>query len=257
MKAPLLFLLLFIPFAFRFQQKPGMVWQDGFELYEWKKNWKIREEGSWGMENTDVLNRHSTSQFLRINFPEGSLNKGRKFHNGGIHFTSDLPESDSLYLRYYIRLGQYFPIRNTIILPGLSFQDKNYKTSTDFNVVINSEGKPGISFQSLQGNKITNLASIEVFLLEKNKWYCIEQRIKLNEIGSSNGELKLWIDGVLVMGKSNLNLKTSSYQKLNAINFSAFIKNNNNSSVFERETNMDFDSFVASSDYIGIIYPKR
>jgi hypothetical protein len=254
MKVFLLILLLCTHPALYFQPEPGIIWQDGFELYEWKKNWKIREEGSWGMENIDILKGHSTSQFLRINLPEGSLNKGRKFHSGGIHFTSDLPEADSLHLRYYIRLGQHFPIRNTIILPGLSFQDKNHKTSTDFNVVITSEGKPGIS---LQGNKITNLASTKVFLLEKNKWYCIEQRIKLNEIGSSNAEVKLWIDGILVMERSNLNLKTSSYQKLNAINFSAFIKNNNNSSVFERETNIDFDSFVASSVYVGIPHSKQ
>ena len=31
--------------------------------------------------------------------------------------------------------------------------------------------------------------------VEKGKWICIEQMVKLNDVGESNGELALWIDG--------------------------------------------------------------
>ena len=34
--------------------------------------------------------------------------------------------------------------------------------------------------------------------VEKGKWVCIEQMIKLNDVGDSNGEQALWIDGKLV-----------------------------------------------------------
>jgi hypothetical protein len=245
-KASLLLLLLFIHWSFRFQQKPSAIWQDGFEVYEWKNNWKIGNIGNWGMENSVLQKGHNTSQFLRINFPLGSLNKGEKNRAAGIHFTSAIPQSDSLYLRYYVRLGEQFPSRNTIVLPGLSIQDKNQGLLSAFNVIIGYEGKLGISFKSLLVNKTMYMVSSKPYTLGKNEWYCIEQKIKLNEPGSNSGEIKLWVNETLVVEKSNLYLSSLPDQKLNAIDFSAFIVNNNSKSVIEYETNMDFDSFVVS-----------
>jgi hypothetical protein len=69
----------------------------------------------------------------------------------------------------------------------------------------------------------------------------------LNDPGFNTGEVKLWIDGVLVMEKSNLKLRNSLTDKLNTIDFSAYIKNNYSSSLIEQQTNMDFDSFAASN----------
>jgi hypothetical protein len=255
-KVSILFLLLFIHWSFRFQQKPSAIWQDGFEVSDWKKNWKIGDNGNWGMENTMLQRGHNTSQFLRINFPVGSLNKGKKSLAGGIHFTSTIPQSDSLYLKYYIRLGEQFPSRNAIVLPGLSIQDNNEGSLSAFNVIVGYEGKLGISFQSLIINKKMYMVSSNPYTLGKNEWYCIEQKIKLNEPGSNSGEIKLWVNEILVMEKTNLYLRSLSDQKLNAIDFSAFIANNNNKSVIEYETNIDFDSFVVSSNIVGINHPK-
>jgi hypothetical protein len=45
------------------------------------------------------------------------------------------------------------------------------------------------------GNTFVRDPSLKV---EKGKWICVEQMIRMNDVGQSNGEQALWIDGTLV-----------------------------------------------------------
>lgn len=47
-------------------------------------------------------------------------------------------------------------------------------------------------------------------MVEQNRWYSVEQYVKLNTPGSKNGIIKVWIDGKLAFEKTNLNLRTVS-----------------------------------------------
>lgn len=46
--------------------------------------------------------------------------------------------------------------------------------------------------------------------LENNRWYSIEQYIKLNDPGSKNGALQAWIDGKLVLDRTDLEFRKSN-----------------------------------------------
>lgn len=47
-------------------------------------------------------------------------------------------------------------------------------------------------------------------LVEQNRWYSVEQYVKMNTVGQKNGILKVWIDGKLAYEMYNLNLRTVS-----------------------------------------------
>lgn len=47
-------------------------------------------------------------------------------------------------------------------------------------------------------------------MVEQNRWYSIEQYVKMNTVGQKNGIIKVWIDGKLAFQKTNLNLRTVS-----------------------------------------------
>lgn len=44
-------------------------------------------------------------------------------------------------------------------------------------------------------------------VLERNRWYCLEQRFKANAIGAKDGVLQAWIDGVPAFEKSDIDVR--------------------------------------------------
>mgnify|MGYP001611938876 CR=1 FL=1 len=44
-------------------------------------------------------------------------------------------------------------------------------------------------------------------LLERNRWYCVEQYIKLNTPTAKDGILRVWIDGRLAFEKTDLRVR--------------------------------------------------
>jgi hypothetical protein len=79
------------------------------------------------------------------------------------------------------------------------------------------------------------------------QWYCVEARMRLNDSGSSNGTLELWIDGNLDAAKTNLNFVGSySDYGINSVMF----ENWWNAGSPKQQTRY-FDNIVVSSSRIG------
>ncbi len=81
------------------------------------------------------------------------------------------------------------------------------------------------------------------------KWYCIEARLKLNDVGQSNGAFQFWIDGLLEASSTNLNWVGSfDAYGINAI----YLENYwNDGAPATQERYMD--NFVVSSAPIGCL----
>jgi hypothetical protein len=45
-------------------------------------------------------------------------------------------------------------------------------------------------------------------LLERNRWYCLEQRFKVNAVDARDGVLQAWVDGVLAFEKYDINVRS-------------------------------------------------
>src|SRR5918999_5322341 len=46
--------------------------------------------------------------------------------------------------------------------------------------------------------------------LQRNRWYCLEQRVKMNTPGVRNGVLQGWIDGQLLLNRTDIRFRDSS-----------------------------------------------
>ena len=85
-------------------------------------------------------------------------------------------------------------------------------------------------------------------MIENNKWYCFEQFIKLNDIGESNGELKAWLDGELVLFKKGLRFRTTSELKIEEVWFNFY---HGGSEPSPHEQTIYIDNLVVAKEYIG------
>lgn len=81
----------------------------------------------------------------------------------------------------------------------------------------------------------------------RNKWVCVETRVKLNTPGSSDGSFQFWVNDNLEADRHDLNWR-SSYQGygLNAI----FLENYGIGNVTQQQARY-FDNFVVSTGRIG------
>ncbi|KAF9483184.1 polysaccharide lyase family 14 protein [Pholiota conissans] len=59
-------------------------------------------------------------------------------------------------------------------------------------------------------------------------WITIAFRVKLNDVGSNNGELQLWIDGESVMSVGGLQLRESADGKIKGMHFQTFFGGHGN-----------------------------
>jgi len=54
-------------------------------------------------------------------------------------------------------------------------------------------------------------------IIEPDRWYSIELMLKANDAGQHNGEIKLWIDGVLKGHYANMRFRDTNDLKINEL----------------------------------------
>ncbi|MDB0067967.1 hypothetical protein N9E90_01065, partial [Akkermansiaceae bacterium] len=88
-------------------------------------------------------------------------------------------------------------------------------------------------------------------LLEKNRWYCIEQYAKLNMIGKGDGFLRAWIDGKLAFEKTDVRMRNTPKLKIQNIWINLY---HGGRSPASNEDHVFIDNLIISRAYIG---PKQ
>jgi hypothetical protein len=78
------------------------------------------------------------------------------------------------------------------------------------------------------------------------QWYCCELMVKANTVGSRDGRIACWLDGVLIADFTNLRLRDVDSLKINRFNLSLHAGTNTT-----RETWKWYDNVVAATSYIG------
>lgn len=87
-------------------------------------------------------------------------------------------------------------------------------------------------------------------MLENNRWYCIEQYLKLNTPGKQDGILKAWIDGKQVYEKSDVRLRNISSIKIESVWMNIY---HGGTKKPNREMSLYLDNVVIATRYIGPI----
>jgi len=242
----------------------------GFEQSNWKQHWT--DGGKMGQ----VIDRDQANQYQPLSgkalsavLPEGErmgLNQRFKFARNGFS------EPEEAYFRYYLRLGDNWD--QTISsgkMPGFA---GTYNTAGWGGRKPNGENgwsARGLFLKTIrQGNeKITPVGSYVYHLdqngafgshwtwnksrgalLKNNQWYCIEQYVKLNTPGESDGILKVWLDGHEVFEKTEMQFRTSSTLKIEEVWMNIYHGGMDRA---VKEQTAYIDNFVVAKKYIGPI----
>lgn len=195
------------------------------------------------------------------------LNRRYKFKQNG------LDEPESAYFRYYLRLSQSW---NSDIsggkFPGFAgtYGKAGWggrKATGDggwsargffFSTAENQQGE----LRTPLGNYVYHLDQTNRYgndwvwsengaaLLENDRWYSVEQQVKLNSPGLSDGVLRGWLDGKLVFEKTNLRFRSSPALKIEEVWFNVY---HGGGDTAPRDLVLYIDNVVIAREYIGPI----
>ena len=86
--------------------------------------------------------------------------------------------------------------------------------------------------------------------LARNRWYCIEQRVKLNSLEWDDGIFQVWIDGRLAFNRRDVRYRYSDKLKIDRIWMNVF---HGGTALSPSNQHVFFDNVVVARSYIGPI----
>src|SRR5690606_30973736 len=141
-------------------------------------------------------------------------------------------EPEEVYFRYYLRFADdWNPTVTGGKLPGLagtydkggwggrrsdgtngwSMRGSFHKTSSKSNPVSSLYAIGTYAYHADMKSRYGedwNWPRRGLGLLEKNRWYCIEQYVKLNTPGAADGVMRAWVDGRLAFERTDIRSRT-------------------------------------------------
>lgn len=247
----------------------------GFDSTQWQDNWTtINTYG--GAQSFDTVDRDTLNRFepligrsLRVRIPQGS--------NLGLDMRYDFKkkfnsEPEEVYFRYYLRLADdWRPTVDGGKMPGFAgtygvaaWGDrpadpmKGWSMRGSFNT-LPAKDNPLHAYVTM-GTYAThpdpNGRLGEVWpwttgmngLLERNRWYCIEQYIKLNTPGITDGIFRVWVDGRLAFDKIDMRVRDTSSLKVEYIWMNVY---HGGRAPAPQDMHLYIDNVVIARRYVG------
>jgi hypothetical protein len=217
-------------FAFFFAPD-GVIFQTGFESPEWYREWgldkpepttdTVSDDAALGFESLD-------GKALRIRIPRGE-NLGCNLRFQFAKRTGSEPEE--IYFSYSLRFandwdaeeqgGKLPGISGTYNRAGWGWRPVNGKDgwSARGSFSRKRDGETAIGFYTYHVDMKGKYGSIWNWdgPLRNNRWYAIEQYVKLNTPGQSDGVMRAWIDGKLAFEKTDVRFRDVSDLKIEMV----------------------------------------
>ena len=217
---------------------PDVLFVEDFESSDWESHWtEIDKHGTFERVSDDpgLLFKPRHGKALKVTVPANST----LGLNMSLHFRQRLGyEPEEAYFRYALRLADNWrPTLDGGKLPGLS---GTYGRAGWGNRAV--DGTDGWSTRgafyrmAAEGNPLYGLERIGSYVyqpdhqgeygevwewgeggtapLALNRWYTIEQYVKLNTLGKHDGVLMAWIDGRLVLHRYDIRFRDTSQLKI-------------------------------------------
>jgi hypothetical protein len=249
------------------EKHPDVVFTSGFdEGLTWKSKW-ANASGE-----IDVVSDAPGLRFvplsgsaLRINLKKGSN------YGSDVKFNTKVlgKEPDELYFRYYLRLADNWnPTVDGGKMPGMA---GTYNTAGWGG--RRSDGTNGWSMRGgflkiFEGEHpmrgLTQLSTYAYYagmqgdygehwpwpgaLLARNRWYSIEQRVKLNSPGTADGLLQVWLDGRLIMERGGIRYRSVDRLHIEDIWINVY---HGGMALSPHDQHMFVDNVVVARSYIG------
>lgn len=257
------------------------IYHASFEDEGWEEQWEIKN----GAKLTDkdkrsVIDKKNKFEPLLNNALRVTIDKGKHV---GISaklplnqvFPNDLARTQVIYFRYFLRFGDTWVTTIDGKLPGFSgtYNNKVYRggwggrpsngnngwsargkfaqTTPNYNPLADRIPVGTYLYHSNMSSTYGESLYWDMtrdFVLKKNKWYAIEQKIKMNTIGNNDGELQSWIDGKLVYSETNLNFSNHPEVGVEAIWLNVY---HGGKKTANKEITLYIDELTVSTNYIG------
>jgi len=241
-----------------------------FESASWKDEWTFAQ-GTIEPVAADVERRFEplAGKAIRVRIPRGENGA----MNVGFGFKKKIGvEPEEIYFRYYLRLGDDW--NQTVDggkMPGLS---------GTYGVAgwggRRSDGRNGWSARGAfarsipEGNPLAGTHPIGTYcyhadqpgdygdiwlwqegyrgFLQKNRWYSVEQYVRLNVPGEKDGILRAWIDGRLAFEKEGLRFRIAPHLRIEQVWMNVY---HGGTAPSPRDQHLFIDNVVIAREYIG------
>jgi hypothetical protein len=248
----------------------NVIFATGFESADWQNEWTYAEG------TIEVVNDDSGLQFsplqgkaLRAKIPQGENSSMSVIYK----FADKIGEEpEEIYFRYYLRFADDWD--QTVAggkLPGIS---------GTYGVAGWGGRKPdgtdgwsarGTYFLSISGdNPLSGTHPIGTYcyyadqpgtygdtwawnneykgFLTKNRWYCIEQYVRMNTPGVHNGIIRAWVEGRPAFSKEDIMFRTVDTLKIEQIWMNVY---HGGTAVSPYDQHLYIDNVVIARQYIG------
>ncbi|MBE9028322.1 hypothetical protein IQ266_00945 [filamentous cyanobacterium LEGE 11480] len=228
------------------------------ELLNWQAHWQVRPRGQWGAQNLQLITDPNGQypQIWRVRYPQGSasprVHRRKKAPLGGTQFYADLGMSPrtSARLSYAVRFAPEFDFVKGGKLPGLfggqgrhgrRRRRRNEGFSTRLMWRRNGRGEV-YAYLPTSVKYGTSLGRGK-WRFHPGVWHRINQEIVLNHPDQKNGQMRVWLDGKLVLEETQLQFRTHDRLKIEGIFFSTFFGGGNASWATPKAVYIDFSDF--------------
>lgn len=255
------------------EQQPDVLLAERFERPEWANAWVPGERRQQhGLVAADAPGRFQPLQgkALRVVIDRGEhagvdLQLPLKRLAGGT-------EPEELFMRYYLRLGDdWDPTIGGGKLPGLAGTygkvgwggrraDGYSGWSARGQFMVAPPNDPAAAAHRGIGSYLYHVDAQDDYgdvlgwntgptgLLAKNRWYCVEQQVRLNRPGERDGVLRAWVDGRLAYERTDLRLRLTADLRIETVWLNVY---HGGKPTAPQRLSLFIDNLVVARRYIG------
>ncbi len=253
------------------ERDPAVVFVEGFEAADWLSRWSYVDPGDTyrTVAGAPALGFEPLEgKSLQVVIAEGS--------NVGLNllykFQQELgSEPDEIFFRYYLRLGRdWNPTVQGGKLPGIagtygkagwggrqSDGRNGWSMRGSFGLAGRQGAAPGetpvgtyayhAGMRSRYGDD-WSWSMGDTGALARERWYCIEQQVKLNSLRWDDGIMRVWIDGELVFERGSVRYRDVETLKIDRIWMNVY---HGGRALSPYDQHLFIDNVVVARRYIG------
>lgn len=224
----------------------------------------LRQKGQFGLDRTELKQESDQpfSTFLRVRYPSNSSsNQSARedgTNEGGAQAYLQAAASDHLFLRYRLRLPAGFDFVKGGKLPGLyggtMTSGGNIPDGTDgfsTRYMWRSQGAGEVYAYLPTSEEHGTSLGRGSWTWPTSRWTCVEQEVRLNDPGKSNGSVRVLLDGKPVLQEGALTYRSTSSLQIDGLFFSTFFGGGDSTWATPRTQYADFADVKVSADPIG------
>ena len=257
------------------ENDPDVLFFADFQSNDWAGRWSLGQSLSTVNKDDSLKFEPLVGKAVRVKIPEG----GNAAMDMRYNFQKKLgAEPEEIYFRYYLRLAEsWYPEFEGGKLPGIGgtygVAGWGGRTSDGYN---GWSARGAFSFTVVDNNPLAGLHPIGSYVyhadledrygdiwiwnkgyrgfLQNNRWYSIEQYLKMNTPGEKDGVLRAWVDGELAFEKTDIRFRHIKSLKIEEIWMNVY---HGGTSPSPYDQHLFIDNVVVAKKYIGPISFKR